>query len=396
MGLSSIKMVSKNKLMLNNIKIKTPKYFKSTHSTLSSKEIKEIDNLEIINEIKELNRINLIIEDTKLPNRNIVLFGLGGSSLSLKTIVESLNYKGDLFIVDNLDGQTFNDVFNGIKIKSSVFVFVSKSGETFEIIKLLKETIKKIKKNNLQLKSSLLFITENNNGYLNKFGIKEKIPTFYINQNIGGRFSALSKSTLIPCELLDIKWKKIISGAIKTYKILVSNKFQTIDLLANFHYKNLQKNKVNSGLICYKDNLNCFGEWFMQLWGESLGKTTKNGKETGLTPTKYIGPKDQHSQMQLILEGSKDKTLMVISVKKNKNSNNILNNSVMEEKEATIKALKIKKIPYVELELESLNEETLGSLFIIFHLLTIRLAKKMKVNPFDQPAVELIKRNLKP
>ena len=392
-------MVSNYKYSFNNINIIIPNNYRSKTSILSQKEMREINNLEIIKEMEVLEKTNSLIKDFKVKKRNIVLFGLGGSSLSLKTILESLNHQKELnkktYIIDNLDGSTFNNVFDEIKIKSSLFIFVSKSGDTYEIINLLKETIKKIKKSKSKISSSLLFISENNNGYLNKFSLKENIPIIHINPNIGGRFSALSKSTLIPCEILNVKWKKIVKGANKTYQGLITDKFKVINQLVEFYYKNLQKKKTNTGLISYKDNLDCFGEWFMQLWGESLGKTKNNGIETGLTPARYIGPKDQHSQLQLILDGPKDKTLTIISTKKNSNSNSLLDNSAINEKNATIKALKNRNVPYVQLEIETLNEETLGSLFIIFHVLTIRLAKKMKVNPFNQPGVELIKSNLK-
>ena len=137
-----------------------------------------------------------------------------------------------------------------------------------------------------------------------------------------------------------------------------------------------------------------FGEWFMQLWGESLGKISEDGVSAGLTPIRYLGPKDQHSQMQLILDGPKDKTLTVLSIKNNKKGNSELNRSALKEKDATVKALNIKKIPCVEIEINKLSEESLGSLLIVFQLTTIILAKKMKVNPFNQPAVELIKKNL--
>jgi glucose-6-phosphate isomerase len=132
----------------------------------------------------------------------------------------------------------------------------------------------------------------------------------------------------------------------------------------------------------------------MQLWGESLGKIKNDGIATGLTPSRYLGPKDQHSQLQLILDGPKDKTITFISVINSKSGNQILNKSALKGAFATYLALSERKVPNIELSIDLLNEEALGELFLIFELTTIVLAKKMKINPFDQPAVELIKENL--
>ena len=129
----------------------------------------------------------------------------------------------------------------------------------------------------------------------------------------------------------------------------------------------------------------------MQLWGESLGKIKSDGSNIGLTPIKYLGPKDQHSQMQLALDGPKDKTFTFISLK----NKSIFGSLVNKEKSATIEALNKRGVPNIEFRLGSLSEESIGSLFLIFELTTIMLAKKLKINPFNQPAVELIKKNLK-
>ena len=194
--------------------------------------------------------------------------------------------------------------------------------------------------------------------------------------------------------MMNIDWRKIIIGATSAYKKLYLNGFKEINYLSNFYYKHLGKNKTNTGLISYKNNLDSFGEWFMQLWGESLGKIRDDGVEMGLTPSRYLGPKDQHSQLQLILDGPKDKTITFISIKKCISGNKFLHSSALKEKNATLSALQEKKVPYIELEIDLLDEKVLGELFLIFELTTIILAKKMKINAFDQPAVELIKKNL--
>ena len=389
----NISLFNFNKIKLNTDNISFIKDIKC-----SKKTIEEINRLEIIKEIKELNKINSLLNKKKFKNKDLIFFGLGGSSLGIKTIVESLNhensFKNSIYIVDNVDGEYFEKIFSQINIKSTNFIFISKSGQTFEIKNLLAETLKKIKEKKIGISTCLYFITENNSGYLNTFGKKNNIETFHINPNIGGRFSVLSKSSLIACEMMNIDWRKIIIGATSAYKKLYLNGFKEINYLSNFYYKHLGKNKTNTGLISYKNNLDSFGEWFMQLWGESLGKIRDDGVEMGLTPSRYLGPKDQHSQLQLILDGPKDKTITFISIKKCISGNKFLHSSALKEKNATLSALQEKKVPYIELEIDLLDEKVLGELFLIFELTTIILAKKMKINAFDQPAVELIKKNL--
>ncbi len=391
-------MVNISLFNFNKIKLNTDNKSFVKDIKCSKKTIEEINRLEIIKEIKGLNKINSLLNKKKFKNKDLIFFGLGGSSLGIKTIVESLNhediFKNSIYIIDNVDGEYFGKIFSKINIKSTNFIFISKSGQTFEIKNLLTETLKKIKEKKIEISSCLYFITENNSGYLNTFGKKNNVETFHINPNIGGRFSVLSKSSLIACEMMDVNWKKIIIGAMSAYKKLYLNGFKEINYLSNFYYKHLGKNKTNTGLISYKNNLDSFGEWFMQLWGESLGKIRDDGLEMGLTPSRYLGPKDQHSQLQLILDGPKDKTITFISIKKSISGNKFLHRSALKEKNATLSALREKKVPYIELEIDFLDEKVLGELFLIFELTTIILAKKMKINPFDQPAVELIKKNL--
>ena len=145
----------------------------------------------------------------------------------------------------------------------------------------------------------------------------------------------------------------------------------------------------------YKDNLNSFGEWFMQLWGESLGKQGGSRKNIGLTPINYLGPRDQHSQMQLVLDGPKNKTITFITVRKSQVSNKRLESLALLEQSATFEATKERKIPSVKFETRRLDGPALGSIFLIFQLTAILLAKNLNINPFDQPAVELIKKRLK-
>lgn len=141
--------------------------------------------------------------------------------------------------------------------------------------------------------------------------------------------------------------------------------------------------------MLYKDFLDSFGEWFMQLWGESLGK-----KNIGLTPITYLGPRDQHSQLQLVLDGPKNKTVTFISVSKTAFGNKRLDALSQIEMNATLSACRKRKIPVTSFKMKDLTPESISSMIIILEITTILLAKKLNINPFNQPSVELIKKNI--
>jgi len=405
-GICSSEMVGENYFNLRYLKIisqdsKKKSIKEESVLNFSKVNIEEIENLELIKEIFKDSHFNkeIIKKIKKIKYKNLILFGMGGSSLGIKTIFEGLDYqrkkKKKFYLVDNIDGENFEKIFKEIKIKDSFFIFVSKSGNTIEIKNLLKEALKKINKEKTNCSERILFITENNKSFLNNFAKKKNIKTCHINKNLGGRFSVLSSVSIIPCELLEMNWEEILKGAINTYKELKECEFTAVLYLASFYHQHYLQGRDISILMSYKDNLNAFGQWFMQLWGESLGKQRRDKKNIGLTPINYIGPKDQHSQMQLVLDGPKNKTVTFITVSKSESANRNLEKLSLLEQEATSNAIKERGIPSIKFDIKTLNAPTLGSIFLIFQLTVILLAKNLKINPFNQPAVELIKKRLK-
>ncbi len=390
-------MVNRKIINLQHLQIS---YDEIKHSNLKQKDLHNlsklektnIKNLEIIKELyKNDNDYSVLMKlIKKIKPSNIILFGMGGSSLGTKAIVDALGGKNKLRIVNNPDGENFEKLFKEIKINSSFFIFISKSGDTIEIKKLLKETLIKLNKAGINYTKRILLLTDNVNSYLNRFGKRNKVPVFHLNKNIGGRFSVLSASSMIPCQSININTDELLSGARDTYDELEDMNFLPILNLVNFHYVNYLLGRDISILMSYKDSLNSFGEWFMQLWGESLGK-----KNIGLTPISYIGPKDQHSQMQLVLDGPKNKTLTFVLIQSSLKGNNKLEELIANEYHATVDACTKRNIPVVSFQIERLTMKSLSSLIIIFELATILLAKQLKVNPFNQPGVELIKKKLK-
>ena len=231
---------------------------------------------------------------------------------------------------------------------------------------------------------------------------KLKAEIIYHNNFIGGRYSVLSEVGMLPAELMGLNIKKFkqMNNLIKNKKfinLLVENVSNTLYFL--------KKKKFNSVILNYdKKSKNLF-EWYQQLVAESTGK-----KGMGILPIISSMPKDNHSLMQLYLDGPKNNfyTFFFVNEKKSEkiNNNKILpiqnylknknmNEIILSQKQATEKVFLKKKIPFRSFEIQSRDEKTLGELFCFFILETILIGRALKINPYDQPSVELIKKETK-
>ena len=320
---------------------------------------------------------------SKFKNKtNFNLIGIGGSALGAKAIFSFLKPPKNFNFVDN-----FSFVKNK---KKNINLIISKSGNTLETISNSNILINKKDKN--------IFITENKKNYLMSLANKLKAEVIHHNNFIGGRYSVLSEVGMLPAELMGLSPKKFrrLNHLIKSKKfvnILVKNVFDILSLN--------KKNITNSIILNYDDRSQDLFFWYQQLVAESLGKKNK-----GLLPVVSNMPRDNHSLMQYYLDGPKKNFYTLFFVKeksakkidnkkilnpylhlKNKNLNDIS----FAQFRATENVFKKKNIPFRSFIIEKRNEEVLGELFIFFVLETILLGKAMKINPFDQPAVELIK-----
>ncbi len=323
--------------------------------------------------------------------KNIRVIGMGGSSLGTEAIYDFLKYKikKNFFFINNLSPRLKKE--NNKKILNLI---VSKSGNTIETIVNSNILIKKKDKN--------IFITENKKNYLYLLGQKLKADIIHHNNYIGGRYSVLSEVGMLPAELMGLDSKKFrqLNNLIKNRRYLnalISNVGSTLYFI--------KKEKFNSVIINYdKQSENLFN-WYQQLIAESLGKKSK-----GLLPIISSMPKDNHSVMQLYLDGFK-KNFFTFFYVDEKNSTKIINkdilspynfiknksvsNIIFAQKKATENIFKKKNIPFRSFEIKKRDEKTLGELFCFFILETILLSKALKVNPYDQPAVESIKKETK-
>ena len=323
-------------------------------------------------------------------NKNFRVIGMGGSILGTQAIHDFLRHKikKKFIFIDNLKSAQKKET------KTFTNIVVSKSGNTIETIVNANLLIKKRDQN--------IFITENKPNYLNILANKLKSEIIHHNNYIGGRYSVLSEVGMLPAELMGLNPKKF-----KNYNSLIKDKRFSKSLLSNvastLYF--MRKKKFNSVILNYDEKSENLFKWYQQLVAESLGKKNK-----GILPVVSMMPRDNHSVMQLYLDGFKNNffTFFYVNEKKSEklNNNKILseknylknkdtNKIIYAQKIATENVFKKKNIPFRSFEIKARNEKTLGELFCFFILETILIGQALKVNPYDQPSVELIKKETK-
>ena len=319
--------------------------------------------------------------------KDVRIFGMGGSSLGANAIYDFLRFKikKNFNFLSNLSKRKFSSK------KSYLNLIISKSGNTLETIVNSNIYISKKDKN--------ILVSENKLSNLRNLALKLKSEIIDHNNFIGGRYSVLSEVGMLPAELMGLSEKKF-----KQLNNLLKNKLffnSIINNVANI-IELVKKKKSNAVILNYDESLDNFLKWYQQLVAESIGKKGK-----GIFPIISTMPKDNHSLMQLYLDGQKnnfytffyseDKLSPKINKEMIANSQNFLiNKSLQNVLESQILATKRvfekKNIPFRSFFLKSRKEETLGELFAFFIIETILIAKSLKINPYDQPSVELIKK----
>ena len=324
--------------------------------------------------------------------QNLTLIGMGGSILGSQAIHDFLKYKikKKVFFINNLSYKKLKNY----KKRKNLNLVISKSGNTLETISNSNIFIKKADKN--------IFITENTNNYLFNLGKKLKAEIIEHKNYIGGRYSVLSEVGMLPAQLMGLNEKKF-----KQFDVLIKNKKFMNNLIFNVEstLHLLKRDKFTSIILNYDEESENIFKWYQQLVAESLGKKSK-----GLLPIISSMPKDNHSLMQLYLDGPmksfytffyvQDKNSIKLksnqllpSMKYLKNKN--INEIIYSQKIATENVFKKRQIPFRSFEILKRDEKSLGELFSFFILETILLGRALDVNPFDQPSVELIKKETK-
>ena len=349
---------------------------------------------EVINSLKSNYKYSYsqkFINKFKNKFSSIKLIGMGGSILGTKAIYSFLKHKVKkrIYFYDNLV-----PIIKKVKNQNFLNLVISKSGNTLETISNTNNIVKKNQKN--------IFITDKDNNYLRTLANKLQAEIVDHNNFIGGRYSVLSEVGMLPSSLvgLDSKKFKQFNNLVKKKNFINSLIYNVSNIL--FFVK---RKKNNSIILNYDESSDDLFKWYQQLIGESLGKNRK-----GIFPFISTMPKDNHSLLQLYLDGPQKNFFTFFGIKE-KGSNKIMNNSTLNtfnfiknkkfsqildaQRIATQKVFSKKNIPFRSFEIKKKNEETLGELFTFFILETILLGQCLKLNPYNQPAVELIKTRTK-
>ena len=352
----------------------------------------------------------------KIPKdiETIAIIGIGGSSLGAKAVYEFLKpvreLSRKLYFFESTDPINIQGLLSNIDLKKTHFLVISKSGTTVETFAIYKYILSKHPEHH-----AYTFITDPGSN-LEKYAKEIDANILHLPQNVGGRFSVLSTVGLVPLALCGIDIKALLKGALAIKKSFFEEDVLKDTLLkkALFYSENHAQYHINC-LFAYSESLKYFCEWYVQLWGESLGKKQRHSAfHVGLTPIGLIGPKDQHSFLQLIMEGTRDKSVTFIQIEDFQDEIQIPNTSLPHlesldtlnslsfstlinmQCNSVIKALRNEEdIPLDSITIPKIDAENIGSLIFYYELLTSLVGELIDVNTYDQPGVEAAKIILK-
>ena len=361
---------------------------------------------------------------------NIVVLGIGGSALGTATMRDALlgphwneldeearDHYPRLFVLDNVDPRSVAGLLDRLDLRRTLFNVVSKSGSTAETMSqyLVVEGRLHEVLGEEPTKGHFLFTTDPEAGILRKIANDEGVPALEVPENVGGRFSVLSAVGLLPAAIVGIDIGEVLRGAREMSErcrtpILAENPAGILATL--LHHADVSQGASIHVLMPYCDRLRSFAAWFQQLWAESLGKAKdREGRDVnrGPTPLPALGATDQHSLLQLLMEGPRDKVVMFMSVggahdpvevpriREELPALSYLGGHTLEElldteRRATMEALRQQGRPSLSIDLDDLNPHTLGALFMLFQVATVYAGSLYGIDPLNQPGVELSKR----
>lgn len=391
----------------------------------SSKMSDAIDSLQARRSSKELGFMDVSLSKEKIKeikdtadlirkhNNDFIVLGIGGSSLGGKTIISSLTNKFSnkgtrVTFADNIDPDYFSEVLNSVDLSKTAFNVISKSGSTAETMSQFLVIYRMLcdKLGKKDAVERIILTTDPQKGALRPLAASMGFKTMEVPQNVGGRFSVLTDVGLLPAAVAGVDIEDLINGAQDVAKSGLAKNVLENPVLKYTYIKHLHH---NSGCKCsvlmpYSTKLADFSAWYVQLWAESLGK-----KGMGQTPLPSTGATDQHSQLQLFMEGPKDKFITFIGIEKNATtmelpkfdvdveafsylSGHTMNELIRAEMLSTERALHENGVPSVRIELPKLDAYHLGALFMFFEMSVAITGELWGIDAFDQPGVELSKK----
>ncbi len=380
---------------------------------------------EIVKEKEETGYYKLPFQDTApfkeyaktVKQSNIVVIGIGGSTLGTYAIYKFLKHSRKLdkklFFLETTDPIDIQSKIENIDLKNTLFVVISKSGMTVETVAIFKYINSLVKCD----KSNTVAVIENDSK-LSSFAKANEMKIFEIPKNVGGKFSVFSAVGLLPLAIVGIDIDELLRGARKTSEDFFGKKDFYLRILKKARFLVEYKYSFDINVVfSYSSRLEGFNKCYIQLWGESLGKVDINSTRRGLTPIGIIGPIDQHSFLQLIVEGKRDKTVTVIKIENFDNDlkipdvkldgleeldylNNIaFSDLINKQADATIESINnVNDVPCDVITIDGVCESAIAGLMYEYDLLTSLVGKFMCINTYNQPGVKsgkvILKENL--
>ncbi|ADV46265.1 glucose-6-phosphate isomerase [Nitratifractor salsuginis] len=361
------------------------------------------------------------VEATLLPTQTVqeadtvVVIGIGGSSLGAKAldgVLRSITPEAKRMVfLENPDPVEVSEKLESIDPDKSLFCIISKSGGTIETTTLYKIVLDRFGLRPESEHKERLFVITDEGSILHRYAEEHGIKSYFIPHNVGGRFSVLSAVGMVPLTLAGYKTCDILKGAQQIVKAFFDRQADHILQKGVFYAGHWQDYPMNV-LFAYGSFLEDFAKWYVQLWGESLGKIDAQGERVGLTPLGHIGSVDQHSFLQLIMEGPRDKTVTFLKVEhfpteitipdislKHIEKNDYINGHSLGELldgecEATWESIRSQGVPTDGIVLDRISEENLGELILYYELLTSVAGATLGIDTYNQPGVELGKKIL--
>ena len=388
------------------------------------RERKELPFMHLPFEKETVDEISAYVDKIRGQFENYVHIGIGGSALGPIAVQAALHHpffnlfsaekRGQapkIFFLDNIDPDTIAGLLDVVNPAKTLFAVVTKSGGTAETISTFLIFLDKLKAAlGPKYKEHLVLITDPVKGFLRKLANEETIQSFAIPPGVGGRFSVLTPVGLFPAILSGLDGDALLNGA-----GLAVSRCGTEDLWKNpaylfgaINYLLYQKGKRSVVMMPYSDRLYRVADWFRQLWAESPGKKMNRRNEVvhvGPTPIKALGATDQHSQVQLYIEGPFDKLFAFLEVEQFESEVSIpafdkrdsttdylagktMNRLIAAEKRATELALTRNQRPNLTFKFPAVNEFTIGQIFMILEIATAYTGWLFEIDPFNQPGVE--------
>lgn len=341
---------------------------------------------------------------------DVVVVGVGGSSLGPKAlyqVVRSNSTSAKLHFCDNVDPYEFNRLVADLRdLSQTLWIFISKSGGTIETLLTAEFVMQLYSEKSLSFQSNAVIISEQKNNQLTEWAKTLNLPQLEVPENVGGRYSVLSPVGMFPLEAVGISSDAFFAGASKALKDteLVS------EMMAQF-LQSFDREEWISFFWFYMSSLHGCGLWLEQLWAESLAKlVTRTGGPAPRvsTPVTAVGSSDQHSLLQQVMEGAKDKFVVFVGISSLVNvgaklkqaqfkdlqfmQNRGMGDLLKAQSQGTAKALRENGISTIEIELEDYSPESLGYFLMFSEMLVAGLGEVLDIDAFNQPGVELGKR----